>query len=116
MGLLSSIPGQLAQAQLAASGTTPIYTAPSTAGTKVLVKSVVVCNTDTAERTWTLWVVPNGQSVTDARKLFVDQPLAAKKTAIWRDDLILENGGFIVMLADVANKLTVTITGVVGSV
>jgi hydrogenase maturation factor HypF (carbamoyltransferase family) len=76
------------------------------------VKSIIVCNTDTVARTYTMTVVEFGGSVADNRAIFKDVSIAAKTTHTYffdDDNLPLADGETINGLADSANKVTVRI-------
>ncbi len=103
--------GQLA----GASGT--LYTAPTgtTAGAasqKARLTEIVLCNTDTVQRTVTLYVVEVGGSAADNRSILKDCTIAAKTTYRTAWATIIENGETIRGLADSANKVTYRLTGV----
>ena len=104
--------------QLAAT-TAVLYTAPSltspptgSAPCTALVKSIIVCNTDTVARTYTMTIVESSGSVADNRAIFKDLTIAAKTTAtyLYEDDSFpLADGETINGLADAAAKVTVRI-------
>lgn len=104
--------------QLAAS-TGVLYTAPSitsapegTAPCTALLKSLNVCNTDTAQRTFTVTIVESGGSVADNRAIFKDATIPAKTTYTYVFDdetWPLGDGETINGLADSASKVTLRI-------
>lgn len=101
------------------SSTGVLYTAPQltapptgTAPCTALVKSIIVANTDTSARAYTMTVVESGGSVADNRAIFKDVAIAAKTTHTYffdDDNFPLADGETINGLADSANKVTVRI-------
>ncbi len=70
--------------QLTASSVT-LYTAPNvsspTGNTQgALLKSIILCNTDTSARTVTIYLIESGGSVADNRAILKDLTIAAKTT------------------------------------
>lgn len=99
--------------QLGTSSAT-LYTAPSdtspTGSTQgAILKSLVLCNTDSSARTVTIYVIESGGSVADNRANFKDLSIAAKTTTVltFPDDcFMLDSGETIRGLADSANLVT----------
>lgn len=108
-------PKRLAQGQLPATATT-LYTAPSTTAFVPAPKTVNVCivlaNTDTAARTYTLHHIISGASAVAANMIADAVSLPANTTDVWEVEFVMESGDFIQGLADVASKITYTISGV----
>jgi hypothetical protein len=103
--------------QLTASSAT-LYTAPSkttpTGSTQgALLKSIILCNTDTSARTVTIYVVESGGSAADNRAILKDLTIAAKTThtEFFPDDCCpLDSGETVRGLADVTLKVTYRIS------
>lgn len=103
--------------QLTAAATT-LYTAPSgsiagSATQKATLKSLILCNTDTASHTVTIYLVESGGAAADNRAIYKDLPLAAKATSIltFPDDCCtLDSGETIQGLADLTLKVTYKIS------
>jgi hypothetical protein len=99
--------------QLGTSSST-LYTAPSdtspTGSTQgALLKSIVLCNTDSSARTVTLYLVESGGSAADNRAIFKDLSIAAKTTTVltFPDDCcMLDSGETVRGLADSASVVT----------
>jgi hypothetical protein len=103
--------------QLTGSAAT-LYTAPvlqaglptGTSQAAALVKSLIMCNTDTSARTVTVYAIESGGSAADNRAVFKDLSIAAKTTVeyFYPDDCFpLGSGEFIQGLADTTLKVTV---------
>lgn len=119
-GPLLGIPKLLYRGQLAASSGT-LYTAPAAftvanpvgLNPKAEIQEIWICNTDSSARTFTLYTIENGGSAADNRAIYKNKSIAANETIrISEGKLILEAGDTIRGLADSANLVTVTISGV----
>ena len=103
--------------QLGTSSTT-LYTAPSdtspTGSTQgAILKSIILCNTDSSARTVTLYLIESGGSVADNRAVFKDLTIAAKTTTVltFPDDCCpLDSGETVRGLADSASVVTYRIS------
>lgn len=94
--------------QLNTSDTT-VYTSSG----ETLVACLFLCNTHTADVTVSVHVVPNGQSVSDTQLILKDYNIPAGDTLTFEwEKLILDNGDYISATADVANKVSVTVSHV----
>lgn len=108
---ITSTPKCGARGQLAAASAT-LYTAPT--GTtptgdypKALLRSIVLCNTDSSARTVTLYGIESGGSVATNRALLSAASMAAGETwVIDFGDMPLEQGETVRGLASVANVVT----------
>ena len=102
-------PKPLGQGQLG-TGSTTIYTVP--ASTTGVVRTLTICNNDTVARTMQLCKVPNGGSLSDATAI-IPAGFVIEAGEVVEDDAVrtLAAGDSIRGLADVANKVTVTIDG-----
>ncbi len=109
-------PINMGYGQLAGTSGT-LYTAPTgsisgAASQKARLTEVILCNTDTVERTATLYVVEVGGSVADNRAILKDCTIAAKTTYVCEFATIIESGETIRGLASSASKVTYRLTGV----
>jgi hypothetical protein len=87
------------------------YTVPASCVSTVL--TIDICNHDTSGHTIQLCFVPNAGSPQVGNDIFWDLTIAAKSTLTWTGPQTLKNvGSTIQALADVADKLTLTISGV----
>ena len=86
--------------------TTTICTAAS--GYAEVIKQVVICNTDTVDRTVTLAI---GSAATAANRLFSALPIGANDVMVWDTALVLAAGETLQGLSDTASKVTVTVVG-----
>ena len=96
-----------------------LYTAPSptnlptgsSVGTALL-KSLVITNTDSSARTYTLYVIPSGGSAADKYCIAKDESIAAKTKYefVYPDDSFPINAGeFIQGLADTTLKVSIRV-------
>ena len=81
-----------------------------TAGTGIteVVKQVIICNTDTVDRTVTLAV---GSAATAANRILSALPIGANDVIILDTALVLLTTETLQGLSDVASKVTVTVVG-----
>ena len=86
--------------------TTTVVTA-ATGHTNVL-KQIVICNTDTVDRTVTLAI---GTAATAANRLMSSLPVGANDTIVFDTAIVLAAGETLQGLADTASKVTVTVVG-----
>ena len=86
--------------------TTTIATAAS--GHTYVIKQVVITNTDTVERTFTLSI---GSAATAANRVIDTMPIGANDTIIWDTALVLAATETLEGLADTASKVNVTAIG-----
>jgi len=102
-------PKALADGILLTDSEVPIYTAPAL--TIAAVHSITLCNTDSSDRTVTLWIIPSGQTSSARYRVYTVMTVKANQTI--QDDALrnLEPGDFISALADVTNKVTIRIDG-----
>lgn len=98
--------------QLTAASTT-LYTAPSTttplgATQKALLTSLVLCNTDVAARTVTIYMIESGGAVADNRAILKDVSIPAKTTFMFEPQtpIPMESGETLRGLASVATVVT----------
>lgn len=112
---LFPLPKQLYQGQLGTSSAT-LYTAPGgTVGQvmqRTIIKEIIVCNTDSSDRTFTLNVVDSGGSASAANEIFAAQSITANTTSIYRLTTVIEGGGTLRGLGSVADKVTLTVSGI----
>lgn len=86
------------------------YTVP--VGKIAVIKDVWLANKDSATRSVTVYRVPNGSAAGDANAIMngvtVEELSAYQQTG----DLVLAAGGTLQAFSDVANKVTMTVTGI----
>lgn len=85
------------------------YTAP--ASKKTVVLNLTLCNTDTAARTPTVYVIESGGSVA-GKKTVIAQALAAGKSLLFDEPLVLDPGDTIRGLASVTAVVSLRVTAV----
>ena len=86
--------------------TTTLCTAAT--GYSEIIKQVVICNTDTVDRTVTLAI---GSAATAANRLFSALPIGANDVMIWDTALVLLTTETLQGLSDTASKVNVTVVG-----
>ena len=86
--------------------TTTICTAG--AGVTEIIKQIVVCNTDTVDRTFTLAI---GSAATASNRLFSNTQIAANDSIIFDTAIVLAATETLQGLSDTASKVTVTAFG-----
>ena len=86
--------------------TTTICTAG--AGITEVIKQIIICNTDTVDRTVTLAV---GSSATAANRILSAWPIGANDVIILDTALVLLTTETLQGLSDTASKVTVTVVG-----
>ena len=86
--------------------TTTICTAGS--GITEVIKQIIICNTDTVDRTVTLAV---GSAATAANRILSALPIGANDVIILDTALVLLTTETLQGLSDTASKVTVTVVG-----
>lgn len=89
--------------------TAPSVTSPTGSTQGAMLKSVILCNTDTTARTVTMYIVESGGSAADNRCLYKDYSIAAKTTSVLLfadDECPLDSGETVQGLADTTLKVT----------
>jgi len=89
-------------------GTTTTTICTAAAGYAEVIKQIVICNTDTIDRTVTLAI---GSAATAANRLMSAMPIGANDVMIWDTALVLSAGETLQGLSDTASKVTVTVVG-----
>ena len=93
---------------------TLLYTSPNLPGARSEVLQIVIANTDGSDRTLWMHMVPKGGSNAVSNALFYEVSFAANTTTIHDSlRLIMEEGYMLRGSQVVANKLCITITGLV---
>ena len=93
---------------------TLLYTSPNLPGARSEVLQIVVANTDSSARTLWMHMVPKGGSNAVSNALFYEVSFAANTTTIHDSlRLVMEEGYMLRGSQVVANKLCITITGLV---
>ena len=89
-------------------GTTTTTIVTAAAGYADIVKQIVICNTDTVDRTVTLAI---GSAATAANRLMSNLPIGANDTIVFDTAIVLAAGETLQGLSDTASKVTVTVVG-----
>ena len=89
-------------------GTTTGAVVTVPAGRAYIVKQIVVCNTDTVDRLFSLAV---GSAATSANRLFSNMPIGANDTLVFDTAIVLAAGETLQGLSDTGSRVTVTVTG-----
>ena len=89
-------------------GTSTTVIATAATGYADIIKQVVICNTDTVDRTVTLAI---GSAATAANRLMSALPIGANDVMIWDTAIVLAAGETLQGLSDTAAKVTVTAVG-----
>ena len=106
---------QLIATQVLTASAATYYTSSTSSNGYTVVTSLVICNTDTAERTFTVYAIVQSGTAATGNKIFDAVTIAANTTYIIGLDegmLVLPSGSFIQALADSANVVTITAAGV----
>ena len=108
----------IARGQLSGSSAT-LYTAPSTTtplgSTQYATVKLWLCNTDTVDRTVTIYLIESGGSVADNRAILKDATIAAKQSIgieFGAEGFTLESGETLRGLASSANVVTYRVEAV----
>jgi VCBS repeat-containing protein len=101
----------LVEAKFAANTNTTEYTAPSSA--KTIIDKFTVTNTDSSARTVSIHIVASGGSVGDQYLIVKDKSLTAGESATVSEmqNQILNTGDFISVVASVASKVVIRVSG-----
>jgi hypothetical protein len=86
--------------------TTTLFTV--TTGHTFVAKQIVVTNTDTVDRTFTLSI---GSAATASNRVVSSLPIGANDIIVWDTALVLTAGETFQGLADTASKVNVTVIG-----
>ena len=89
-------------------GTTTTVICTAAAGFDEILKQIVICNTDTVDRTVTLSV---GSAATAANRLMSNLPIGANDTIVFDTAIVLAAGETSEGLSDTGSKVTVTVVG-----
>ena len=89
-------------------GTTTTVIATAASGYADIIKQIVICNTDTVDRTVTLAI---GTAATAANRLMSALPIGANDIMVWDTAIVLAAGETLQGLSDTAAKVTVTAVG-----
>ena len=73
-----------------------------------IIKQIVVCNTDTIDRSFSLAI---GSAATIGNRLFSTMPIGANDTLVFDTAIVLAAGETLQGLADANGKITVTAMG-----
>jgi len=99
------IPGTVLTASLVT-----LYTVPD--NTRTRANELLICNTDTAARTFTVNFVASGDTAAVKNTVFDAAPVGPGETLTLGLDQVLETGDFIQALADSANVVSIRMSGV----
>ena len=86
--------------------TTTICTAAT--GYAEVIKQIIICNTDTVDRTVTLAI---GTAATASNRIMSALPIGANDVIVWDTALVLAAGESLQGLSDTASKVNVTVVG-----
>lgn len=101
----------LIEAKHAASSSATEYT--SAASTRTIVDKFTATNTDSSDRTISVWIVPSGGTEADTNLIVKTKNVVAGTTVDLTDlqNQVLEAGDFIRVVASVASKVTIRASG-----
>lgn len=99
----------LGQTLLADTATT-IYTVPG--ATTAIVRDIMICNTDTTSRTFTIWLDISGTGATDSEAIFDTVTIDANDYLHWTGFQVMTAASTIKGVASVASVINVTVSGV----
>lgn len=89
-------------------GTTTTVIATAATGYDDIIKQIIICNTDTIDRTVTLAI---GSAATAANRLMSALPIGANDLMVFDTAIVLNAGETLQGLSDTADKVTVTAVG-----
>ena len=89
-------------------GTTTTTICTAATGYTEVIKQVIICNTDTADRTVTLAI---GSAATASNRVLSALPIGANDIIVWDTALVLTAGETLQGLSDTASKVNVTVVG-----
>jgi hypothetical protein len=89
-------------------GTTTTTICTAATGYAEIIKQIIICNTDTIDRTVTLAI---GSAATAANRLMSALPIGANDIMVWDTAIVLAAGETLQGLSDTAAKVTVTVVG-----
>ena len=90
-------------------GTSTTTLCTVTAGHTFIVKQIIICNTDTVDRTVTLAI---GSAATAANRIMSTLPIGANDVMVWDTALVLLTTETLQGLSDTASKITITCVGI----
>ncbi len=108
---MTPVPFGNVRGQLAGSSAT-LYTAPTGATQKSVVKEIWLCNTDSSDHSYTLYSVESGGSVAANREIANAVNLPAGYTHVLQIAHVLESSETLRGLSSVANKITYHVSGI----
>ena len=89
-------------------GTTTTTICTAATGYAEVIKQIIICNTDTVDRTVTLAV---GSAATASNRIMSALPIGANDVIVWDTALVLAAGESLQGLSDTASKVNVTVVG-----
>jgi len=89
-------------------GTTTTTIVTAATGYADIIKQIIICNTDTVDRTVTLAI---GSAATAANRLMSALPIGANDIMVFDTAIVLAAGETLQGLSDTAAKVTVTVVG-----
>jgi hypothetical protein len=97
-----------------------LYTCPSSGGEEfasrhifqTLVSSIVVCNRNAATKTYSIKVVPSGETSADKHILFNDRPLVTDGTEVLSMGMGLQPGDRVMVHAESTSSISMTMFGI----
>ena len=94
-----------------------IYTAGSSSGDYTIVKEILACNTDVADRYLSIYTVDDQHATPSAgayNAILYNVRIPAQTTAFFSLSCVLEQDDFIAAAASAADVITLTVSGVEG--
>ena len=95
-----------------------IYTAGSTSGDYTIIKEILACNTDSADRYLSIYTVDDQHATPTAgtyNAILYNVLIPAGTTAFFSLSCVLEQDDFIAASASAAGTITLTVSGVEGT-
>jgi hypothetical protein len=89
-------------------GTTTTTICTAATGYAEIIKQIIICNTDTVDRTVTLAI---GSAATAANRLMSALPIGANDIMVFDTAIVLAAGETLQGLSDTAAKVNVTVVG-----
>lgn len=80
--------------------------------TKTLIREIHVCNKSASDRTFTLRIVPKGETSSDSFAHYCTYPLRTKETVTFHRHTVMLPEWFISVLASNADDIVLSISGV----
>jgi hypothetical protein len=99
----------LAQSRPANTSAAEIYAPP--AGMWSIIKSIIICNTSSADTTFSIYAPKDGATLDEDSALWFEQVIAAKQTIDWSTYFPLSEEDALAVQSGTADALTFTVGG-----